>query len=48
MNPILKLHMSGLGEGETPTLAIGPVRRNAGKLPLLSAAEFSTVSEIID
>jgi hypothetical protein len=22
MNPILKLHMSGLGDGETPTLAI--------------------------
>jgi hypothetical protein len=48
MNPILELHLSGLGEGETPTLAIDPVRPNAGKLALLSRAEFSTVSEIID
>jgi hypothetical protein len=35
MNPILKLHMSGLGEGETPTLAIDPCateRRKAGAL----------------
>jgi hypothetical protein len=48
MQPILELHMSGLGEGETPTLAIDPVRTNGGKLALLSRAEFSTVSEIID
>jgi hypothetical protein len=48
MNPTLELHMSGFGEGETPALAIDPVRPNAGKLALLSRAEFSTVSEIID
>jgi hypothetical protein len=48
MQPILELHMSGLGEGETPTLAIDPVRPNAGKPAFLCPAEFSTVSEIID
>jgi hypothetical protein len=45
MNPIPELHMSCLGEGEAPTLAIDLVRPNAGKLALVSRAEFSTVSE---
>ncbi len=48
MKPILELHVSGLGEGETPTFRIEPVGLNAGKPALLSRAEFPTVSEIID
>jgi hypothetical protein len=45
MKPILELHVSGLGGGETPTFRIEPVGPNAGKPVFLSAAEFS---EIID
>jgi len=45
MKPILELHVSGLGEGETPTFRIEPVGLNAGKPVFLSPAEFSTVSE---
>ena len=48
MEPILELHVSGLGEGETPTFRIQPVGPNAGEPVFLSAAEFSTVSEILD
>ena len=48
MKPILELHVSGHGEGETPTFRIERVGPNAGKPAFLSPAEFSTVSEIIE
>ncbi len=48
MEPILELHVSGLGEGETPTFRVQPVGPNAGEPVFLSAAEFSTLSEMLD
>jgi hypothetical protein len=48
MKPILELHVSGLGEGETPTFRIQLVGPNAGEPAFLEPADFSTLSEIID
>ncbi len=48
MKPILELHVSGLGEGQTPTFRIQPVGTNAGEPVFLEPAEFSTLSEMLD
>jgi len=48
MKPILELHVSGLGEGETPTFRIQPVGPNAGPPVFLDPADFSTLSEMLD
>jgi hypothetical protein len=48
MESTRKLQCPALSEGETPTFRIQPVGPTAGEPAFISAADFSTSSQVLD